>query len=226
MGRTSEAEPAGPGERDSSTVSAQGTRLNKRGIQSRGRILDAAIETLAEEGPAAASVNSIAKRAGFTWGTVQHQFGDADGLWAALIDEMRERLARVDVGAPPRRHASLRHRVTTLVQLLWQDSASNEARSVASLRLALPRDTEVLARTFPRTEAAFRRFDETWDALWRHLFTDLPVSTTRLGRVRSLVPAAIGGLRTEADVITDADPEEGVHALIEGVVAYLESDAT
>ena len=74
------------------TLSAKGTRLNRRGLETRGNMLDVAVRVLAAGGPDAVSANSVAKEAGATWGVVQHQFGDADGLWAAVLEPPRRPL--------------------------------------------------------------------------------------------------------------------------------------
>src|SRR6187402_380922 len=70
-------------------VSAKGTRLNRRGLQTRLHMIDVAIRALASprEGEQV-SANLVAREAGVTWGTVQHQFGDADGLWAAVLEHI------------------------------------------------------------------------------------------------------------------------------------------
>src|SRR5205807_7005375 len=62
-----------------------GRRSNRRGEASRKHVLDVALRLLASGGPEAVSVKLIAKEPDVTWGTVQYQFGDADGFWAAAI---------------------------------------------------------------------------------------------------------------------------------------------
>lgn len=204
------------------TLSAQGTRLNKRGIESRRRLLATAIDTLAEEGPAGASANLIAKQAGVTWGTIQHQFGDTDGVWAAVFDHMTERLAATDF-APAGDPTSLHERVSVLIRRQWEGYARPAARAVENLRLALPRDQATLDRDFPRTAAAVERMTELWQATWVELFSDLPVSDVTLERLRVLIPATMRGLRLEADMPGHHDPEEGVRGLIDAVTAYLDA---
>ena len=84
------------------TLSAKGTRLNRRGLETRRTLLKVAIRCLAD-GSEGVSANLIAREAGVTWGTVQHQFGDADGLWAAVLAHISE---RSDPLLPPQ-HAAL-----------------------------------------------------------------------------------------------------------------------
>lgn len=211
-------------EERSSTRSAQGTRLNKRGMESRRRFIDTAVETLAGEGPSGASANLIAKRAGVTWGTVQHQFGDADGVWAALVDELVETVGALELPATNGSRVTLRTRVTRLIELLWEGAATPAVRAVENLRLALPRDLEVLEETYPKTTESLRRLDAVWEEAWRRFFVDFDVSRTRLQRVQSLIPGAIRGLRMDADLVTFTDPDEGMKALAAGVIAYLDGD--
>src|SRR3954469_961444 len=60
------------------------------------RVIDAAVATILEMGYYQASSNEIARRAGVTWGALQHQFGTREGLllevlndnWAKLHDHM------------------------------------------------------------------------------------------------------------------------------------------
>jgi AcrR family transcriptional regulator len=74
------------------SLSAQGTRLNRRGRETRRHLLEVALRCL-EAGPEAASANLVAREAGATWGTVQHQFGDVDALGAAVLAFAREERA-------------------------------------------------------------------------------------------------------------------------------------
>jgi AcrR family transcriptional regulator len=61
------------------------------------RLLDAALQTFAEQGFAAASVEDICSRGGFTRGAFYSSFRTKDELFGALIDrEVRRDLARVE----------------------------------------------------------------------------------------------------------------------------------
>src|ERR1700730_16274020 len=91
-----------------------GRRPNRRGEASRKHVLDVALRLLATGGPEAVSVKLIAKEADVTWGTVQYQFGDADGFWAAtilhILDTARPHVcARPSAGSGDRRIAATIH---------------------------------------------------------------------------------------------------------------------
>src|SRR4051794_844506 len=122
------------------TLSAKGTRLNKRGLETREHLLRSALRVLAAGGPDAVSASSVAREAGATWGTVQHQFGDVDGLWAAVLEfVLADRSA-----LPPRTPATprLADRVDAVLDLLWTAMDRPASRAIHHLRLALPQQRE------------------------------------------------------------------------------------
>src|SRR4051812_49325267 len=74
-------------------VSVQETdgRPKRRRAETVERLLDAALETFAEIGFAAASVEDICRRGGFTRGAFYSSFRTKDELFAALFDRETER---------------------------------------------------------------------------------------------------------------------------------------
>ncbi len=199
------------------TLSAKGTRLNRRGLETRARVLDVALACLAE-GPDAASANLVARRAEVTWGTLQHQFGDVDGLWAAVLEHaaptgpmLGDRSTATDVAT----------RVSEVVDVLWAGLERPWMRAILHLRLALPPDREALETAYPRTAAALREWDERWDAEVRAAFAAHDVDPVRLRRVRSLLPGAVRGLHLERRLSTYADADDARRGLAEALGAYL-----
>ena len=60
----------------------------------RGRVVDAAIECILDEGFYRASSNKIAKRAGVTWGVIQYHFGTREALMLAVHERGAPRARR------------------------------------------------------------------------------------------------------------------------------------
>jgi AcrR family transcriptional regulator len=64
-------------------------------------MLDAAVETILDRGYYQASSNEIARRAGVTWGTIQHQFGTREALLLAVLNDrwaaFDERMATAEI---------------------------------------------------------------------------------------------------------------------------------
>src|SRR4029079_7822776 len=113
-------------------------RSNRRGQATRDAMLDAALRALATGDVAAASANRIAKDAGATWGAVKYQFGDIDGLWAAVLRRTAERRGQLPSHANP--DAPLRERVAAIIDLLFDGLSAPDSRASETLRAALAPD--------------------------------------------------------------------------------------
>jgi AcrR family transcriptional regulator len=57
------------------------------GETTRTRVLEAAVSCILDVGYYQASSNAIARQAGVTWGTIQHQFGTREGLMLEIIED-------------------------------------------------------------------------------------------------------------------------------------------
>ena len=201
-------------------VSAKGTRLNKRGIETRRQVIDAAIDALAAaRGGDPVSANLVARQAGVTWGTMQHQFGDVDGLWAAVLDHI------VDVWqpAPDPLDATMSapERIEIMVERFWRALAAREGRAVENLRQMLPGDPSALEKSYPATAAAMAAWEQRWAAAYARFFDGLDVDATKSQRVQSFLPGALRGLWSESNLSTYIDVEAGRRGLVEAIVAYL-----
>lgn len=204
------------------TLSAKGTRLNRRGLESRTLVLETAVECLAEGGQEAVSANQIARRAGVTWGVVQHQFGDVDGLWAAVLDHILAsfRSLSLDVAED----LPIHDRVRSIVDRLWTAVDLPGSHAIYTLRMALPRHISELKASYPRTAEALAKWDVGWTTACERAFRGLEVDPQRLTRVISLLPGAMMGLRNEQHLVTYADLEEAREGLTGAIAAYLAAE--
>lgn len=86
----------------------------------RAKVLDAAVRCILEVGYYQASSNAIAREAGVTWGTIQHQFGTREALLLEVVDqglqELDEHLANASV-----RGATLEERLQSVLDVLELD---------------------------------------------------------------------------------------------------------
>jgi AcrR family transcriptional regulator len=201
------------------TLSAKGTRLNKRGLETREHLLRSALRGLAEGGPESASASSVAREAGATWGTVQHQFGDVDGLWAAVLEYVLAERGALSPRLPD--SPDVGGRVDAILDLLWTALDLPASRAIHHLRLALPQQREELEAAYPRTAAAIAHWDQAWTETVEHAFDGLAVDPVRLGRVRSLLPGAMRGLHSEQFLSTYTDSGEARTGLAGAITAYL-----
>ena len=203
-----------------SQVAASVRRPNRRGLATRENMLEAALRALASGDPASVSANRIAKDIGATWGTVQYQFGDADGFWAAVLHRTAER--RADVFTTVDTAAPLRDRVAGIIDTLYDGLAEPDSRAIENLRAALPRDHAELERLYPRTAAELFSWGQSWLQICVDAFEGLDVDPDRVREVATLIPGAMRGLVSERQLGSYADLDVARRGLTNALVAYLQ----
>src|SRR5262249_56876784 len=72
----------------------------ERTAATRERILAAVVASIAEQGFQRTTASEIARRAGVTWGAVQHHFGAKEGILDAVLEDSVARLAERTAGIP------------------------------------------------------------------------------------------------------------------------------
>lgn len=204
-------------------LSAAGTRLNRRGLRTRATLIEQAVRCLVDGGPAAASASAVVRRAGVTWGTVQHQFGDVDGLWAAVLDGLAAELGLDHLPVPGQ--VDLAERVEAVVHQLWTAMQLPAAIAVHHLRSTLPRTRRDLLAEYPRTTAALAEWDAQWNRWCERALDGLGLAAERTAPVRLLLPAAVRGLWLDQELAIsgreEADPALARLALCAAVAAHL-----
>ncbi|MBX7431552.1 TetR/AcrR family transcriptional regulator [Mycobacterium sp. Y57] len=200
-------------------VSTSVRRSNRRGQATRANMLEAALRSLASGEPGSVSANRIAKDIGATWGAVQYQFGDADGFWAAVLHRTAER--RGDLFSAVGTRASLRDRVTAIVDTLYDGLAERDSRAIENLRAALPREHAELERLYPQTAAELHSWGQSWLQTCRNAFAGLDLDAERVREVATLIPGAMRGLVSERQLGSYADLDVARRGLTNALVAYL-----
>lgn len=197
-----------------------GRRTNRRGQASRESMLDAALHALASGAPGSVSGNRIAKDAGATWGTVKYQFGDIDGLWAAVLRHTAQRRGSMPSRAVP--HGSLAQRVAGILDLMYDGLSTTDSRAIENLRAALPRERAELESHFPQTAAELASWQKTWITDCQNAFADLDVDPERVREVALFIPGAMRGITSERQLGSYIDLDEARRGLSRAIVAYLE----
>lgn len=204
-----------------SATSAEGRRTNRRGESTRTHVLDVALRVLASGRPDAVSVNLVAREAGVTWGTVQYQFGDADGLWAATLEHILATAGPI-VWAKPTT-ASVPGRVAELIELVWSALGSTYYTARTNLQANLAATRDELSRQYPRTAKALDAVDETMANQFEVFLGDLPVSPAAIHAVCAFMPTALRGMHSEHVFGSRLDVDEALAGLRAAVTAYLAS---
>lgn len=154
----------------------------ERTAETRGRILSAVVETIAEAGFPAATAVEITRRAGVTWGAVQHHFGGKDGMLVAVVEDSFAHFAARLEDVP--RAGAVQRRVALFLERAWEHFGSVEYRSTF----------EILRSHLREVPNWQERMFHALDAVWMQLFGDAPIPRRRHFLLQHYTIAVLSGL--------------------------------
>ena len=159
----------------------------ERTAETRAKILGAVVESIAEIGLQRTTAAEIARRAGVTWGAVQHHFGGKSELLMAVLEDSFERFA-ARLADLPIEGLSLEARAARFVERAWEHFASREYASTFEILL------DHLRRTRPTGASWQERMSRAWDGVWGRFFGDAPISRRRHGELQHYTISVLSGL--------------------------------
>jgi AcrR family transcriptional regulator len=187
----------------------------ERLAETRVRLLDAVIDSLAESGYAATSTTEVARRSGLTRGAQLDHFGTKDSMMAAAAEHLS---VNTDAGAiiaaleqVPDEHERIGQALAVLAEL----RLGREPAAYAELWLA--------SRNHPELVQALRDADVIARDTIRALFGDAIVERggADFDALLDLVLYALRGMALDAHLVTEAEQTER-RDLITGMDRYFE----
>jgi len=157
----------------------------ERTAETRGAIMRAVVESIAEVGFKRTTASEIARRAGVTWGAVQHHFGGKDGILGAVLEDSFHRFAErlSDIGADG---LPLERRAALFVDRAWEHFASRHFRSTFEI-------LQHYAASSPGGAWPGQML-RAWDEVWTALFGAAPASRGRRLALQHYTISALTGL--------------------------------
>lgn len=146
-------------------------RRRSDGELTRRKVLDAAVESILENGYYRTSSNQIARAAGVTWGTLQHQFGSREALMLEILNEEWARmqsalaLARAD-------GETLEERLEATMTILADHYGSKTYLVLLEILLDLTQDPSTTAETRSAALAHGQRLSRAWQPLFAQALGD------------------------------------------------------
>jgi AcrR family transcriptional regulator len=138
----------------------------ERRDQTRGKLLDATIESLLEVGYAGTTTRRVAERAGVSAGAQTHHFPHRVDLVGAAV----ERLAAQRVSALSKRARDLpadrKARTRAALNLLWRDFSSDLFTVFVKLWVAAADDPDLYARLVPLEREMSRQIAQALPAFY------------------------------------------------------------
>jgi AcrR family transcriptional regulator len=166
---------------------------SERSAETRARILEAAIDCIAERGFRKATAARIAARAGVSWGAVQHHFGTKESILEAVIARGLEELAGEMRGLRAR-HPSLEARVVAFTERAW--GVFSRSANRAFLQVVL--NTSEGASRGGITPHHGDRILAVLEGLWADLFGDSKASAEHQRTAQRLTFSLFSGLALES----------------------------
>jgi AcrR family transcriptional regulator len=152
-----------------------------REVDARERVINATVESIIDLGfYRGSSTNEIVRRAGVTWGVIQHYFGNREGLMLAVLQDGARHMVETVVDA----HidgSTVQERMAQLIEVFSAHYARPDY--LASLQVLLNMDHD------PRTSSEVRK-------------TMLEVAEQSNSHVRRLLREALGSAMNKPDLVT------------------------
>ena len=140
-------------------------RRRSDGELTRRRVIEAAVESILEIGYYQTSSNEIARRAGVTWGTIQHQFGSRERLLLEVLIEWWDRL-ETDVAQAEATGTTLEERLSTVLRVLSEHYGRPPHLAQIQIMLDLTQNPDTSDETRKVVLAHGRELSRAWQPLF------------------------------------------------------------
>jgi AcrR family transcriptional regulator len=130
----------------------------------RNRVIDAAVACILERGFYRASSNEIARRAGVTWGVIQHHFGTREELLLAVLRQDYQRFI-AGLASAKITGETTAERLASLAELVWSYYGRPEYVATMQIQLNLSRDPQCLQATIDAMQQLQQQLRDQWARL-------------------------------------------------------------
>jgi AcrR family transcriptional regulator len=175
----------------------------ERTAATRERIVRAVVESIAEIGFQKTTANEITRRAGVTWGAVQHHFGGKDGILAAVLEDSFEQFA-ARLAEVPTEGATLEERVSAFVDIAWAHFGSPDYRSTFEILLNYTREAD--DDDVPIWES---EMFSAWNRVWSKIFADVHLSRRKTVALQAFSISVVSGMAALAMLRRAVEPIHG-----------------
>lgn len=175
----------------------------ERTAATRERIVRAVVESISEVGFQKTTANEITRRAGVTWGAVQHHFGGKDGILSAVLEESFDRFA-ARLAAVPMEGATLSERVSAFVDIAWQHFGSPDYRSTFEILLNHTRDPDDDAMPIWQSQMF-----SAWNRVWSQIFADVNLPRRKTVALQAFSISLVSGMAALAMLRRAVEPVHG-----------------
>lgn len=171
----------------------------ERSAESRAKILEAAVACISELGAAETTTQRIARRAGLTWGAIQHHFGEKNAILVTVVEHALDDIV-AELGEISKVRGTIGERVHALIGGLWPHYSGPLYRAGVEILLSARGDESIRSRA---DEIRYRAIKEVGRA-WGALFADLDIPRKRHGVAQRVALAMLSGFALEVAMRDEA----------------------
>jgi AcrR family transcriptional regulator len=143
------------------------------------------------------TASEITRRAGVTWGAVQHHFGGKEGILRAVLEDSFERFAE-RLAHVPVEGASLASRVSGFVDASWAHFGSPDYRSTFEILLNDIRDGSE-ADVGEDAEPIWQTdMFASWNRVWSEIFSDVDLPRRKVVTLQTFAISMFSGMASLA----------------------------
>lgn len=167
-------------------VNTEGVELGRQAAKSKAtqdKIINAVIALIREGGFAAASSTRIARKAGVSWGAVQHHFGGKNEILEKVLERSHEKFNEA-LGGEEFTRGTLERRVERFVNAAWEHYRGDEY--MATLEI-------LLASRGEGSTGGINLNHRSHLALWRRIFHDSTISDRAMQEAIYIVHCLLTG---------------------------------
>jgi AcrR family transcriptional regulator len=209
---------------DDVPVAAKARRRRRDGEQTWRRVLDAATESILENGYYHTSSNEIARRAGVTWGAIQHQFGTREGLLLEILNDrwnrLQERMATGDVTGD-----TLEERLHCVLDVLASHYGQPEHLVQLQILLDLTQNPNTSSETRQAVELHGERLLKAWQPLFVRALGDAADEADLVRYAFSTLRGYLQGSLIASSIAELSDDKIERELLVRGVAAAIRHEA-
>jgi AcrR family transcriptional regulator len=208
----------------SATASSVTPRRRSDGEITRRKVLDAAVVCILENGYYKTSSNQIARVAGVTWGTLQHQFGTREGLMLELLNDewvrMQGEIADATVDGE-----TLEERLESTMTILAGHYGSSRFLAFLEVLLDLTQDPATSDETKKGALAHGRRLSRAWQPLFAQALGDAAEDKELVGHAFKVLRGYLIGESIATRFAKSRNDKGERQFVIEGVAASVRARA-
>ncbi|MBV8949487.1 MAG: TetR/AcrR family transcriptional regulator [Actinobacteria bacterium] len=199
-------------------------RRRTDGMATRIRVLDAVVASILEKGYYRTSSNEIARRAGVTWGALQHQFGSRELLLLEVLNERWHDLQHA-VATAEVRGDTLEARLRGVLDVLATHYEQPAQLAALQILLDLSRDPDVSAATKDAVAEHGERLTRAWQPLFKQALGDAAADATLVKFAFVTLRGYLTGNLVASHIAHTGDDRKVREMLVRGVACAIRERA-